>query len=113
MLLSSCLILVSLIFSYLGSQHEIREVYDARLGQEAKMALLSLPPVIAHLDTPESKRQLARWMGKLDRSSKANGGEDPTKYGHPYEHKIVIQYYRDGQLLWSSLPHNVITHPIR
>lgn len=104
-LLSSCLILVSLIFSYLGSQHEIREVYDARLGQEAKMALLSLPPVIAHLDTPESKRQLARWMGKLDRSSKANGGEDPTKYGHPYEHKIVIQYYRDGQLLWSSLPH--------
>lgn len=103
-LLASCLILVSLVFSYLGSRHEIREVYDARLGQEAKMALLSLPPVIAHLDTPASKKQLTDWMGQLDRNSKANGGEDPTKYGHPYERKIVIQYYREGRLLWSSLP---------
>ncbi|WP_230389678.1 MULTISPECIES: ATP-binding protein [Vibrio] len=103
-LLSTCLILISLIFSYFESRHEIREVYDARLGQSAKMALLSVPSVINNLDDKVAKKQLSNWMAQLSQQADSQGGEGPTDYGHPYERNILIQYYRDGKMLWSSIP---------
>ena len=103
-ILSSLLILLSLVFSFIESRHEIQEVYDARLGQSAKIALLSLPNVIDKLDENMAKQQLDRWMQALDTQAKAQGDEGPTAYGHAYERNIVIQYYRSGTLLWSSIP---------
>ncbi|WP_235188922.1 sensor histidine kinase N-terminal domain-containing protein [Vibrio cholerae] len=40
-LLSTGLMLVSFGFSYSNAQHEVGEVYDARLGQSAKLLLIA------------------------------------------------------------------------
>ncbi|MDF4796823.1 two-component sensor histidine kinase, partial [Vibrio parahaemolyticus] len=41
-LLVSALLLISLYFSFQSAKHEVEEVYDARLGQSAKLMLLTL-----------------------------------------------------------------------
>ncbi|WP_342608769.1 ATP-binding protein [Vibrio tritonius] len=103
-ILSTLLIMISLIFSFIESRHEIEEVYDARLGQSAKMTLLSLPHVIDKLEESDASRQLSLWMSQLETQANKQDNEGPTEYGHPYEQNIVIQYYRQGELLWSSIP---------
>ncbi|SMS02987.1 Sensor protein QseC [Vibrio mangrovi] len=106
--LSSIFILISLFFSYSSSHHEILEVYDARMGQTAKLFLLSLPDSGALRESSENVRQLDSWMKNIQA---AHSDDDETAYGHPYEQKVLIQLYRDGRVVWGSHPrHHVIVH---
>ncbi|MCG6217545.1 ATP-binding protein [Vibrio furnissii] len=101
-LLSTVLILVSLFFSFTASQHEIEEVYDARLGQSAKMLLLGMPVKEDGLEARRASEILDTWMARIAKQSK--GGDSPTTFGHPYERNILIQFYLSGELVWSSIP---------
>ncbi|WNJ97874.1 ATP-binding protein [Vibrio ruber] len=106
--LSSVFILISLFFSYSSSHHEILEVYDARLGQTAKLFLLSLPDSGTLKVSSENVRQLDGWMQNI---RDAHSGDEATAYGHPYEQKLLIQLYRDGKVVWGShLRNHVIVH---
>ncbi|EHH2417452.1 ATP-binding protein [Vibrio parahaemolyticus] len=102
-LLVSALLLISLYFSFQSAKHEVEEVYDARLGQSAKLMLLTLS-ISTETDTLANHRELfAQWMKNID--SVAKSDEDQvTKFGHPYEQNLVFQFYRDNQLVWSSKP---------
>lgn len=101
-LLSSVLILISLFFSFVASQHEIEEVYDARLGQSAKLLLLGIPLEEQGLEAVKARETLNTWMDRI--SAQANGDDDATAFGHPYERNILVQFYLNGQLTWSSIP---------
>jgi two-component system sensor histidine kinase QseC len=109
--LSSVFILISLFFSYGASHHEILEVYDARLGQTAKLILLNMPDSGSHLSEQTHAKQLEQWMQEIRLSNKNSDGE--TAYGHPYEQNLVIQFYSHGKLMWSSHPQikNLLRQP--
>jgi two-component system sensor histidine kinase QseC len=109
-MLATVLILISLYFSFSSSRHEIEEVYDARLGQSAKMVLLSMS-INADIDQLKRSQQLFdQWMQRLDLL--ALDGDDAVDIGHPYEQNLMFQFYRDGKLIWGSddevgeLPHD-------
>ncbi|MFM2479160.1 sensor histidine kinase [Celerinatantimonas sp. MCCC 1A17872] len=106
-------ILIALVISYLAARHEIKEVYDARLGQTAKQLLLTIPTRQTQLD--KQQKLFNQWMQQLvSRSHRDNDVE--SKLGHPYELKELVQYYRDGKMFWNthssfgSVAH-LIAHP--
>lgn len=101
--LSSILILISLLFSFSSSRHEIQEVYDARLGQSAKMLLLSLPISEQSLETEQTRQLFDVWEKRI--SAQAKGNDAPTPFGHPYEQNILVQFYLGKSFVWSSIPH--------
>jgi len=101
-LLSSALILISLLFSFSSSRHEIQEVYDARLGQTGKMLLLSMPVSEQNLSKKQTRAMFDNWMQRI--SIDAKGDDDPTPFGHPYEQNILVQFYLNDNLLWGSIP---------
>lgn len=103
-MLSSLLILISLYFSYSAAQYEINEVYDARLGQSAKLLLLGMPVDDGERSMAESQQVFDTWMQRISQQSQAKGHDDPTTFGHPYEKKILFQFYRNGLLIWGSNP---------
>lgn len=92
--------MLSLVFSYFGARHEIKEVYDARLGLSAKQLLLTLPEM-----TPEQRTKLQsrfnHWMAQLEQFQQQTGHES-SSLGHAYELNLLVQFYRDGQLQWNS-----------
>jgi len=100
--LSSALILISLLFSFSSSRHEIEEVYDARLGQSAKMLLLSMPISEQSLHSDQTRELFDAWMQRIAAQSKRDG--DPTPFGHPYEQNILVQFYFGENLIWGSIP---------
>ncbi|MDF9390404.1 two-component sensor histidine kinase [Vibrio sp. 1151_11] len=99
--LSGGLLLISLYFSFSTAQHEVEEVYDARLGQSAKLLLMATSVSIKEGDNADLHQQFDQWMQSIERLSQANK-EMATQYGHPYERYILFQFYRDGQLMYSS-----------
>lgn len=101
-LLSTVLILISLIFSFSSSRHEIEEVYDARLGQSAKMLLLSMPISEQPFLSDHTRELFDNWMNRI--ALQAKNDDDPTPFGHPYEQNILVQFYIAGELIWSSIP---------
>lgn len=100
--LSSVLILICLYFSFSYSKHEIEEVYDARLGQSAKMLLLSMPISEQPMQSEHTRELFDNWMKRI--ALQAKGDDDPTPFGHPYEQHILVQFYIAGELIWSSIP---------
>ncbi|MGY0613555.1 ATP-binding protein [Vibrio sp. FJH11] len=102
-LLVSALLLISLVFSYQSAKHEVEEVYDARLGQSAKLMFLALSVSKEESTLANHSEQFQQWMQNIKQLSK-DDGEDATKFGHPYEQNLVFQFFRDNKLLWSSSP---------
>lgn len=102
-ILVSVLLLISLYFSFQSAKHEVEEVYDARLGQSAKLMLLTLS-ISIETDTLANHRELFdQWMKNIN--SLAKSDEDKaTKFGHPYEQNLVFQFYRNNKLIWGSTP---------
>jgi len=101
-LLSSILILMSQLMSFFSSRDEIEEVYDARLGQSAKMLLLSMPITDKSLHSERTKELFDGWMDRI--SEQAKGDDKATTFGHPYEQNILVQFYLGGNLVWGSIP---------
>lgn len=103
-LLSTGLMLISLYFSYTNAKHEVAEVYDARLGQSAKLLLMATSVSGKALAAQEQRKHFDQWMENIQRLSKAND-DVATLFGHPYEQYFLFQFYRDGKLLFSSDVH--------
>lgn len=102
-LLVSTLLIVSLYFSFQSAKHEVEEVYDARLGQSAKLMLLTLSISSEQNRLSQHKKQFESWIHNIQKLS--NGSDDKaTEFGHPYEQNIIFQFYRNNVLLWSSDP---------
>jgi two-component system sensor histidine kinase QseC len=102
-MLVSALLLVSIYFSFQSARHEVGEVYDARLGQSAKLMLLTLSLSSKENSLSEQSRIFNQWMQNI-RALADKDDDVPTAYGHPYEQNLVFQFYRDNRILWSSSP---------
>lgn len=100
-LLSLGLVVLSLLFSFQSARHEVKEVYDARLGQTAKLLLMVTASSPSQLMDSAHQRQFDQWMGDIRQESAGDDDHD-TAYGHPYEQKMLFQFYRHDALLWSS-----------
>ncbi len=102
-LLSTALILITLFFSFGSARKEIKEVYDARLGQSAKLLLLNYSLLSSKTDRESYQATFEDWMNSIHRLA-PDDDDGPTQFGHPYEQNIVFQFYQQGDLLWSSDP---------
>ncbi|KJY82876.1 histidine kinase [Vibrio galatheae] len=100
-ILVSVLLMISLYFSFQSAKHEVEEVYDARLGQSAKLLLLAVSLSKNQNDIIDHRHQFDAWMDNI-RQLAANDDEG-TVYGHPYEQNLVFQFFSSGELLWSSI----------
>lgn len=100
-LLALALVVLSLYYSFQAARHEIKEVYDARLGQTAKLLLLTTSVSATTLADEAHQHQFDQWMNSIRRLSAADDDKDTT-YGHPYEQNILFQFYQHDRLLWSS-----------
>jgi two-component system sensor histidine kinase QseC len=69
--------------SYRDAQHEIEELFDARLAQSARLL-----EGLLHGSEPDSTR--LAMQAALDQASAGVAGED-AKVGHPYESKLIFQ----------------------
>ncbi|MEF3019749.1 ATP-binding protein [Vibrio mimicus] len=96
--------LISLYFSYTNAKHEVAEVYDARLGQSAKLLLMATSVSGKALAAQDQRKHFDQWMDNIQRLSKSND-DVATLFGHPYEQYFLFQFYRDGKLLFSSDAH--------
>jgi len=99
-ILVSVLLIISLYFSFNSAKREVEEVYDARLGQSAKLMLLAMSLSNAEKGVLNQRNDFDLWMQRIEQL--AEHDSQPTPFGHPYEQFLVFQFYRDGKLLWSS-----------
>lgn len=97
--IATLLILISWAFIVTAAKHEIKEVYDARLGQSAKILALAMPSILA---APVEKRDTlyASWFKSIQDSSENEESETP--YGHAYEANFIFQFYQGEQLVFKS-----------
>lgn len=100
MILTLTMVSLALLFSAMSTKHETQEVYDARLGQTAKLLLLTTSSFESQLSQASIQSQFENWMQKIRQLSDSD--DDPTAYGHPYENNIVFQVYQHNALVWSS-----------
>jgi len=100
MILTLTMVSLALLFSAMSTKHETQEVYDARLGQTAKLLLLTTSSFESQLSKASIQSQFEAWMQKIRQLSDSD--DDPTEYGHPYENNIVFQLYKNNALVWSS-----------
>lgn len=95
-LVMGLLLLGTLLITYLNyrdSSHEVEEIYDAQLAQNARLLLgvMRMP-----LASAERDRLYQAFNAAL-------GSAEPRKVGHPYESKLAFQVWgRDGRSLVQS-----------
>lgn len=104
-LLTLFLALVAAVWSYLGSNHELEEVFDAELAQSARI----VQGLVHHLSHDQPLGQL---KDALEDSLQLPPGVDdpddddealPNQLGHKYEKKIAFQIWaKDSTPLLSS-----------
>ncbi len=92
-----------MFFSFQSAKHEVEEVYDARLGQSAKLMFLTLSVSKEESTLANYSQLYQQWMRNIKLLSKEDD-EKATKFGHPYEQNLVFQFFRDNNLIWSSTP---------
>lgn len=88
-------------FSYASARHEVSEVYDARLGQTAKLMLMAWSISPEQDSLQQHQGQFEQWMVNLRKLARKDD-EESTDFGHPYEQNLVLQFFRHGELIWSS-----------
>lgn len=92
------------LYNYHDSSHEIAEVYDAHLAQNARLlqGVMSLP-----LDDVESHALYNAFNDALSQAGK-------HKVGHPYENKLAFQVWREtGEILVHTPSAPTFTAPLR
>lgn len=117
---ATVLIAISWSLIFAESKHEIDEIFDARLGQSAKLLALSAPQLLM---MPPEQLELfyEQWYQGISNHAGLDD-DDPTPYGHPYEQKLMFQLFSasEGVLLRSpaapptplSVPDKIGYHPI-
>ncbi|MEL7937023.1 sensor histidine kinase [Pseudomonas delhiensis] len=92
------------LYNYHDSSHEIAEVYDAHLAQNARLlqGVMSMP-----LDEPGRRNLYAAFDEALSQVGK-------HRVGHPYENKLAFQVWReDGQILVHTPSAPTFSAPLR
>lgn len=92
------------LYNYHDSSHEIAEVYDAHLAQNARLlqGVMSLP-----LGDAESHVLYSAFDNALSQAGK-------HKIGHPYENKLAFQVWREsGEILVHTPSAPTFTAPLR
>ena len=74
--------------SYRDAQHEIEELFDARLAQSARLL-----EGLLHGSEPESTRQA---MQMALNQAAGSISEDDARGGHPYEGKLSFQVFEQA-----------------
>ena len=97
---ATVMIFISWMIVFYATKKEIDEVYDARLGQSAKVLALSMPSVMA-LAPDIRDKVYADWAQSVSNVDEDKIDLFPTT-GHPYEQNIFFQFYIDGGLVFKS-----------
>ena len=97
-LLSLAFSILALLLSYRSSQHEILEVYDARLKQTALMLLATLPKTNS-VDGNAHGEQLKYWENGIGEYMSKHVY---TKEDNTYEENLAIKLFHDRLLVWRS-----------
>lgn len=96
---ASALVLLSWILTFYETRHEIDEVYDARLGQSAKILALSMPHM---LQEPADIRTKAYSDWYHDIQLNASDDDTVTTFGHPYEQNLMFQFFTQNEVILKS-----------
>ncbi|WP_064604352.1 ATP-binding protein [Photobacterium sp. J15] len=97
--ISTLLVLISWVLIFYETRHEIDEVYDARLGQSAKILALSMPHMLQ--EPPEIRsRAYSNWYQGIQLYARDDDSETP--FGHPYEQNLMFQLITDDNVILSS-----------
>lgn len=96
---TSLLILISWVFIVGETKHEIKEVYDARLSQSAKILALTMPNIV-NTSSTERDALYEQWFKAMQKM--ANSDDEETSLGHPYEENFIVQFYKGNHLIFKS-----------
>jgi two-component system sensor histidine kinase QseC len=98
--IATLLIFTSWIFVFHETKNEVDEVYDARLGQLAKILALSMPSV---MDLAPSARDkiYADWSRVISDVDKDKIDSFPS-VEHPDDQNLFFQFYTDGHMVFKS-----------
>lgn len=117
---ATVLIAISWSLIFAESKHEIDEIFDARLGQSAKLLALSAPQLLK-MPAEQMDQFYEDWYRGISNHASFSD-DDPTPFGHPYEQKLMFQLFdtRGKVLLRSpgapshplSATDNIGYHPI-
>ncbi|MEH6451989.1 MAG: ATP-binding protein [Psychromonas sp.] len=97
--LTTILILISWAFIVNEAKHEVKEVYDARLGQSAKILALAMPGILT-MPVEEREHLYEYWFNEIQNTAENDDSE--TDFGHPYEANLIFQFYQDNNLIFKS-----------
>ncbi|MEJ2763468.1 ATP-binding protein [Photobacterium sp. MCCC 1A19761] len=96
---ASIMVLISWVLVFIETRHEIEEVYDARLGQSAKILALSMPSLMK--DAQEANAAIyTHWSQRIKQL--ATDDDSATTFGHPYEQNLMFQLFHDQSVLVKS-----------
>jgi len=86
--------LISTLFSYHDAQHEIQELFDAQLAQEARIIHTSFLTNINTNDYRQLQQLLEQNASLAPEQSHSNNNDDAiSQFGHLYERKIAFQIW--------------------
>ncbi|KDM93186.1 sensor histidine kinase N-terminal domain-containing protein [Photobacterium galatheae] len=98
---ATVLIAISWSLIFAESKHEIDEIFDARLGQSAKLLALSAPQLLK-MPPNQLEQFYEQWYQGITNHA-GRDDDDPTPYGHPYEQKLMFQLLSaDGKVMLRS-----------
>ena len=97
--ITTLLILLSWIFIFNQTKHEIKEVYDARLSQSAKILALTMPNIMK-TSIHKQAALYEYWFNTMQKMTTSDSTE--TTLGHPYEKNFIFQFYKENQLIFKS-----------
>lgn len=98
--IATLLILTSWVFVFHETKNEVDEVYDARLGQLAKILALSMPSVMDL--TPSARNKIyADWSRVISDVDKDKTDSFPS-VRHSDDQNLFFQLYTDGHLVFKS-----------
>ncbi|RAR57678.1 two-component system sensor histidine kinase QseC [Onishia taeanensis] len=95
LLMFAASMLVIGITSYRDATHEVEELFDARLAQNARL-------IQGLMQAPLAQEQRAGLLDSLDRALARADNADMNVAGHRYESKLVFQVWQQDQLLLRS-----------
>jgi two-component system sensor histidine kinase QseC len=99
--IATLLILTSWILVFDATKNEVDEVYDARLGQSAKILALSMPSVMA-LAPDLRDKVYADWSKVISNVDNDTIDSFPSA-GDPDDQNLFFQIYTDGHIVFKSL----------
>ncbi|WP_231569054.1 ATP-binding protein [Photobacterium gaetbulicola] len=107
--ITSVLALISWAAIFSETHHEIEEIYDARLGQSAKILALSVPHMLKEPEETRAKAY-ANWYQDIEQY---DDDDAASPFGHPYEKNLMFQFYQQEKIVIKSpgAPEALIGYP--